>query len=329
MTGFLLFLAFALLFAPLVETLWDPLWVRVAASTDGPSRRLRFLSIRMSGALGVSGLLSFGLLWIVYHAPRSHPMLPGIIADCLGHGFEHGPGLFTIAFLTLSTLGLGLVLVALFHPLPCFPPGLRRPDLETYLETRGVRAAVEILPGEVPSCWSEITPHPRILLLGEIEALLPSEQLEALLDHEAGHLVAGDHRHRIWARAYRRLLFFFAGARAVFDAFVHEQERRADDQVLEWDPSRRASLRQALRALATQEFPHAGSPLTGSPPLGALGQAAWSAKQRIARLGGGPEEAPAGVGFRVWPFLGLGLAVLVASSDPGACTLHCLIDSLP
>lgn len=329
MTGFLVFLAFALLLVPLVETLWDPLWTRATARVDAPSRRLHLITARMVCSLVFSAALSFALLWTVYHAPRSHPLLPGGIIECLGHGLEHGPGTFTVVFLFCSTLGLGLVLVALFYPLPSFPPGVPRPDLAHLLGGRGVEATVECLPGLEPACWSEVTPYPRVLLVGGIETRLPAEELAAVLDHEASHLVAGDHRARIWARAYRRLLFFFEGASTLFDTFVHEQERRADDQVIAWDPNRRSPLRRALLSLATLDFPADPEPLVGATPLGALGHAAWSVKQRIARLAGGPEESPPCAGLRFWPFLGLAMVISVATSAPGACTLHCLIDSLP
>ena len=330
MTPLLLVLAFSLLLTPILETLWEPLWTHLVASTEDPTRRLRLLSMRMTSGLALSALLALGLLWRVYHAPRSHPLLPEGLVTCLGHDMAHGPDLFTVAFLLLSTLGLGLLLVALFYPVPSFPRGRPRPDLAQLLERRGVQASVELLPAEEPACWSELTPTPRVVLLGGIEKALPPDQLAAVLDHEAGHLALGDHRARIWARAYRRLLFFFGGATSLFDAFVHEQERRADDQALAWDPAQREPLSRALYSLATHDFPTPPSDRWASAtPLGALGHAAWSIKQRLSRLRGQSEEVPPGRPATLSPFLGLGALLLVVASDPGACTLHCLIDSLP
>lgn len=330
MTALLLVLGFSLLLTPVLETLWEPLWGRLADSIQEPGARLRLLERRMASGLVLSVLLALALLWRVHHAPRTHPLLPEGLVTCLGHDLAHGPGLFTVAFLLVTTLGLGLLLVALFYPLPSFPRGRPRPDLARLLEARGVQAMVEVLPGGEPACWSELSPRPRVLLLGGIEDALPPEQLAAVLDHEAGHLALEDHRARVWARAYRRLLFFFGGAQLLFEAFVHEQERRADDQVLAWEPGRRAPLSQALYALATDALPAPpSSSWAGATALGALGHAAWSVQQRLARLRGQREERPPGPAMTPVPFLGLGLVLLVALSDPGACTLHCLIDSLP
>lgn len=330
MTPLLLVLAFTLLLTPVLETLWEPLWARLLTSTEDPAKRLRILVLRMGCGLAVSVCLALGLLWRVYHAPRSHPLLPEGLVTCLGHDLEHGPGFFTVAFLFVSTLGLGLLLVALFYPVPSFPRGRPRLDLAQRLERRGVQAIVEILPADEPACWSELTPVPRVILLGGIEQALPSDQLFAILDHEAGHLSLGDHRARIWARAYRRLLFFFGGATSLFEAFVHEQERRADDQALAWAPEQRDSLANALYSLATHDFPKAPTDRWATAtPLGALGHAAWSVKQRLARLRGGSEEGPQRLPLTLTPFLGLAGLLLVVTSDPGACTLHCLIDSLP
>jgi hypothetical protein len=60
-----------------------------------------------------------------------------------------------------------------------------------------------------------------------------------------------------------------------------------------------------------------------------MGQEAWSVKQRLARLAGTGEDPPRPMPRAAWPLVGLAAFVLVLASDPGACTLHCLLDSLP
>lgn len=329
MTRLLVLLAFTLLFVPLVEASWEPFWSRFLSGIREPGRRLRLLALRMVGGLVLALVSAAALLLRVHHAPISHPLLPEGLVSCLGHAFEHGPGHWTVGLLLVATALLLGVITALFYPLPAFPTGARRPDLEAMLRAHGADATVEVLAGEEPACWSELSPHPRVVLLGGLEDLLPRDQLEAVLAHEAGHLVAGDHHTRIWVRAYRRLLFFFPVAAALFDAFVHEQERRADDQVLAWSPERRGALRRALLALATLDFPLPSPRRVEGAALGALGQEAWSVKQRLARLAGVTEDPPRPMPRPVWPLLGLASVLLVLASDPGACTLHCLLDSLP
>lgn len=326
MTTLLILAALTLLLVPLLEAAWDPLWTRMLREPRDPRRRLRSLRWRLGLGLAGGAALSALLLATIHAAPRSHPMLPGPLVLCLGHSFEHGPGVLTHLFLVGSLVGLGVVTVALFYPLPSFPPGERRGDLEALVARLGVAATVEVLEAAEPGCWSERSPHPRILLLGGVERRLARDQLEAVLCHEAAHLAHGDHRTRTWVRAYRRLFCFSRGARVLFDDFVHEQERGADDQVLAWRPDLRGPLEASLVTLAA-----AGSGPAPAAPLGARGHAVWSVQQRVRHLRGLPEQASRrSLGHSTRGSL-LAFAVLVslAASSPGACTLHCLLDSLP
>lgn len=331
MTEALLVAAFTLLFVPVVETLWDPLWARKAAGA--PAECLRSLRVRMAGGLLAAGLLAAGLLAAVSRSRPTHPFLPVGSLPCVSHDLGLAPGGLTVGLLATSVAGLAVVVAALFYPLPGLPAGRPRPDLAALIGARGVDVTVEVLPDGEPACFSEVVPYPRVVLLGDIEARLSASELRAILDHEAAHLAAGDHRARVWARAYRRLLFWFPGARVLFDAFVHQQERRADDQVVRWRPSGREALRGALVALATGGTGAARSggagAAGGGARLGELGAEAWSVQQRIARLSGRSEGTRRGISWRAWPFLALALAVFVMTSEAGACTLHCLVAALP
>lgn len=326
MTFTLVFLALSLLMVPVVETLWAPAWAWLAARGPEPDQRLRQLQLRMASGLALAAGLASAVMAKVHLSPRAWLFAPGGLTTCGGHSLERGPGAFTLGFLALSGLALGLVLVALFYPVPGLPPGRRRADLVRRLAARGVDAQVEEVPADTPACVSQRTPHPRVILAGGVADLLDDAQLAAALDHEAAHLALGDHQARTWARAYRRLLFFFPGAAALFDDFVHEQERRADDQAVAWDPAQRNHLADALGRLATHD-PADEVPTPGT--LSAMGQAAWSVQQRLARLRGRPEAPPRRAAVSPGPLLAVAALLGVVSTDLGACAVHCLVVSLP
>jgi Zn-dependent protease with chaperone function len=155
--------------------------------------------------------------------------------------------------------------------------------------------------------------------------------LEAVLLHEAGHLSLGDHRSRVWSRAYQRLLFFFPGGRRLHQDLVHEQERRADRRALEWRPDLKEDLRKALFYLATQDFSALASaeafPL--SLPQAALGQDVWSVQQRLLSMRGVCEGLPSFSWSLRWCLPGVGLLLLLTLGETGPCTLHCALAALP
>ncbi len=329
MTLLLFGLGFTLIFAPALEVLWDPLWSRLLPPSRDPSIRLRRLALRMGSGLLLAAAAAACVLNRIYFAPRTHPGLPDIVVTCLGHDLEHGPGAFTLIVLLAGSLALAGVVFALFHPLPAFPPGVRRIDLESIPAVREVGAWVESLPGDEPAAWSETVPVPRILLLGGIEDALRPQELAAVLAHEAAHLSASDHRCMMWARAYRRLLFFWPGARILFRSVVHELERRADDRVVAGHRARASDLLAALRRLATGvACGDATEPLLPAEPF-EPGSDPWSLHQRCARLQGEPEADLPLLPRHPAPLLGLVAVLLVAGTEPGACILHCLIDSMP
>ena len=74
MTLLLLFLLFALLFVPLVETLWEPIWHRWIYRDPEPGRRIRLLFTRKISALAVSAGLSVLLILKILYAPISHSL---------------------------------------------------------------------------------------------------------------------------------------------------------------------------------------------------------------------------------------------------------------
>lgn len=332
----LLVLVFALVFLPFQEVLLGSLWSRwTYASPDPHVRHFRILVHMGGGLLGSTGLGILALS-LIRMSPTSQPLFPEFFRRCIGHGEAVAPGGFTIAFLLAGWSFLAALIVGLFYPLPWAPRGQRDRPLERLLEGVGVSANVEILPEGEPACYSEATPYPRVTIHGGAEEKLTTEELRAVLLHEAGHLLHGDHRTQIWTRAYRRLLFFFPGADQLHRALAHEQERRADDQTLKWQESLREPLGSALLHLALQDFPGTTLPLepeTNPSPDRAefenLDQEAWSLQQRLSRLAGGPEAPPGISPSCYWALPGALLLLLLTQGETGPCTLHCLLVALP
>jgi hypothetical protein len=124
-------------------------------------------------------------------------------------------------------------------------------------------------------------------------------------------------------------MFFFPGGDRLHQDLIHEQERRADDQVLKWRPGLRDSLRGTLHHLALQEGPFLEEATSSSMALGVLGQEAWSVKQRISVLQGKQEDSPDYVLYLRWCLPGIGLLFLMILGETGPCTLHCVLAALP
>lgn len=328
MSFLLVFLAFGLVFIPCVEALLGPTWNDWIASTEATRERIGLLQRRMAVAVlggGVLGLLAFRQIRM---SPTSVPFFASHLHRCLGHTSSQGPGIWTLVTLVLSGGLLALVTVALFYPLPGVPEGERHPDLEEVLAGIGISARVECVPAAEPACVSEIQPAPRVVLLGGVEKLLSLEELEAVLLHEAGHLAHGDHRGRIWGRAFQRLLFFFPGGRKLFQALVHEQERWADEQALAWRPELRPRLRSAVLQLALGDFARPREGVLVPATLGVLGQEACSVKRRLESLDGKVDPFSLEVASRLWCLPGV-VVFLFTLSQTGACTLHCLLSAMP
>lgn len=322
MTALLLATFFTLAFVPLWESLTEPFWFRIWERDSRPTSRVTWMQTRLILGLGVA--LGF-VAWLfshMRHAPQSNPLVHLGLAPCFGHGFEAGPGPHTLSTLTLGLVGMGLLLGVLF-PRPSRVGGIPRPDLAARFPLLGPSLPIETTPEGAPGAYLERTHPPRVLLCGGIETLLSPEELEGILAHELAHAENSDHRTRPWILAYRRLFFFSSLAQVLVEGLLHEQECRADDAATQGDPKKKEALVRALLRLLTSGPSERGS----SPAAG--GASLWSLQDRIGRLRGQPGGSYPSPGFRLWPLPCLALWVWAATSDPGACTLHCLIRALP
>lgn len=319
----LLFL-FTVLLVPAVEGIWGWLWVRALYPHASADRRVRWLGWRMVGGIALAVAGAWLVVAGVFPRHQDPALAPHSLMSCLGHTLEHGPGEVSLLVLVGWMVGFGLLAIALFAPVPSLPSGTRRPDMEARVARYGIGARVELLRDGDPGCFSEDRPVPRLVLTGGVEDLLADDEMEAALAHEAAHLAKRDHGTRLWGRAFSRLLFLWREAASLFALWAHEQERRADDQVLAWRPELRGALERALFVLATRGVPE---PVGAS--AGMLGQEAWSVKERIVRLRGGAEELPEPPRMSVWGLAGLALLLGSQVSPPVTCALHCMLAGLP
>ena len=193
------------------------------------------------------------------------PLLTLVITLChrsLGETLEHGADLGRLSL--LFPLGLGLMLAgiealrlmrATRRWTATLAPARRASSrrLTRLAQRCGLHGAITLIQSDRPFVFTQGLWRPRVWLSSQLLRVLTTEELEAVLRHEAHHCAARDPLKILAARCLSRALFFVPVARDLCQAYTVSKEIAADAYATRAMQDARP-LARALRKLLAAPF---------------------------------------------------------------------------